>query len=339
MNFGTLLAIVLAAGTITAAAFLFRGLLDLVIVAVSIAVVAQPLCSRICARTKNRHVAALGTTLLVILLLSVTVGFSALVVWENLDYVTEIGNEILLFLDESSGSLLIDPFPIPAAEIDGWVRGQIGELVAASGELVIGIPWVILQLIIVFLVLYGCLVWGRPAFKEAMALLPKGNRRIAERICVPVKNTLYAIYIVHFSTSLLTFFIAIPFFFFLGWGHEIFFALIAGIFQLFPMIGDSALMVMLLVYSIAIGDLRAAALIVVIGFPVVSALPDMYYRPMMMGSRAAIHPVYMWIGFFGGAIAMGTVGILIGPVVVALVVSGYRILIDELTPSVEKSGT
>jgi predicted PurR-regulated permease PerM len=339
VNFGTLLAIVLAAITIIAAAFLLRGLLDLVIVAVSIAVVAQPLCSRICAKTKNRHVAALVITLLVILLLSVTVGFSALVVWENLDYITEIGNEILLLLDESSGSLLIDPLPVSAAGIDGWVRVQIGELVAASGELVIGIPWIILQLIIVFLVLYGCLVWGGPAFKEAMAVLPKENRKIAERIFIPVKNTLYAIYIVHFSTSFLTFLIAIPFFFFLGWGHEIFFALIAGIFQLFPMIGDSALMVILLVYSIAIGDLRAAALIIVIGFPVVSALPDMYYRPMMMGSRAAIHPVYMWIGFFGGAIAMGTIGILIGPVVVALVVSGYRILIEELTLSAEKSGT
>ncbi|MDT8358435.1 MAG: AI-2E family transporter [Methanomicrobiaceae archaeon] len=322
------LLIILIAGTLAGAAFMLRGLLVLIIVAVSIAVVVQPLFSRICARTKNRHVAALTTTLLVLMVLSVVVGFSAMVIWENRDYITEIGSEILLLLDESSGSLPLFPLSIPGLE--GWARVQIGELAAFSGDMVLRTPWAVLQLTVIFLVLYCCLVWGRPVLKEVERLLPQRNRQIAERIVVPVKNTLYAIYVVHLSTALLTFLIAIPFFFFLGWGHEIFFALIAGIFQLFPMIGDSVLMAILLVYSLASGDLRSAVLIAAVGYPVVSALPDMYYRPLMMGSRTAIHPVYMWIGFFGGAIAMGTVGILIGPVIVALVVAAYGIFIEEL---------
>ena len=331
--------ILLVAGTFIAAALMLRGLLDLVVVAVSIAVVARPLCSRICARTKNRHAAALATTLLVIFLLSAIVGFSAMMIWENMDYVAEVGNEILGLLDEGSGSLPLGSLPVTAAEIDQWARVQVGELAALSGDLVLGIPWAVLQLIVIFLVLYCCLVWGGPVLREALSLLPERNRQIAERISVPVKNTLYAIYIVHVSTALLTFLIAIPFFFILGWGHEIFLALIAGIFQLFPLIGDSVLMAILLVYSIALGDLRSAVLIAAVGYPVVSALPDMYYRPMMMGSRAAIHPVYMWIGFFGGAIAMGTVGILIGPVIVALVVAGYGIFMEELERAGGEAGS
>jgi predicted PurR-regulated permease PerM len=46
----------------------------------------------------------------------------------------------------------------------------------------------------------------------------------------------------------------------------------------------------------------------------------------MMGRRVAVHPVIMMIGIFAGVPFMGIVGFIVGPVLIALVVIGAKIL-------------
>ena len=94
-------------------------------------------------------------------------------------------------------------------------------------------------------------------------------------------NTLYSIYIVHISTSVITFFLAIPFFYVLGYGHIVFWSLIVALFQLIPIIGPTLIMIFLGIFALAQGDYRAAALIAVIGYPVVCAVPDLLFSPML----------------------------------------------------------
>jgi predicted PurR-regulated permease PerM len=50
-----------------------------------------------------------------------------------------------------------------------------------------------------------------------------------------------------------------------------------------------------------------------------------------MGKRIGIHPVIMMIGILGGISVMGMVGLIIGPLFIALLISSYIILIDKLT--------
>jgi predicted PurR-regulated permease PerM len=56
---------------------------------------------------------------------------------------------------------------------------------------------------------------------------------------------------------------------------------------------------------------------------------DFYYRPIMMEKRVAVHPVIMMIGIFAGVPFMGFVGFIIGPVLIALAVTGAQILAQE----------
>ena len=51
----------------------------------------------------------------------------------------------------------------------------------------------------------------------------------------------------------------------------------------------------------------------------------------MMGKRVAINPVLMMIGIFAGLPFMGVLGFIIGPVLIALVVTGYKILEEMLS--------
>jgi predicted PurR-regulated permease PerM len=87
------------------------------------------------------------------------------------------------------------------------------------------------------------------------------------------------------------------------------------------------IMVLLGIYALAAGDYRAGVLIAIIGYPIVCAVPDLFFRPIMMGKRASIHPAIMWVGFFGGLWVMGLVGFVLGPLILALLVAGGRELI------------
>ena len=66
-----------------------------------------------------------------------------------------------------------------------------------------------------------------------------------------------------------------------------------------------------------------------VGYPLLSAWLELLYKPVMMGKRVAIPTIMIMIGILAGVPFMGIVGFIIGPVLVALAVTGYKILAEE----------
>ena len=50
---------------------------------------------------------------------------------------------------------------------------------------------------------------------------------------------------------------------------------------------------------------------------------------MLVGRRVKIHPVIMFIGIFGGMLTLGLAGFVLGPVIVVLLITSYRIYVQE----------
>jgi predicted PurR-regulated permease PerM len=99
--------------------------------------------------------------------------------------------------------------------------------------------------------------------------------------------------------------------------------------MLIPLIGAQIMILFLALYFFGLGDIRGAAIMLLVGYPLLSGWIDFYYRPVMMGKRVAIHPVMMMIGIFAGVPFMGIAGFIIGPVLIALVVTCYKILAER----------
>jgi predicted PurR-regulated permease PerM len=55
----------------------------------------------------------------------------------------------------------------------------------------------------------------------------------------------------------------------------------------------------------------------------------------MMGRRVAVHPVFMMIGILAGVPFMGIVGFILGPVLVALTVTGFKIYAEQTGPTAD----
>jgi predicted PurR-regulated permease PerM len=323
------LTFVLIMGILVAATVAFWPLFDVIILSLSLAVVVLPLHRSLCNMMKE-GLAAGFTTLFVMFFFLSTFLFTINVIYQNGEYLAEIVSIIIEWVRSFRLEFLDAQLLIPPAEIAELLKSQVAVFSEYLSGLFRAIPLLIVKLIIFFLSLYMFIYRGDAIKEELMNHLPGKINEATDRMSEMSVNTLYAIYVVHFATSILTFILAVPFFYFLGYGHVLFYAVLAAIFQLIPILGPSFLMVFLAFFALTTGDTKSAALIAFIGYPVVCAFPDIYLRPLMMGKRASINPVLMWIGFFGGLAVMGIVGFVLGPLFIALMVSGYRILIDEL---------
>ncbi|MBP2145721.1 putative PurR-regulated permease PerM [Methanofollis sp. W23] len=322
------LTLVLVFAVFLTATVAFWDLLWVVVLALSLAVVVLPLQRRLVRWGIPEGVAALAVTVIVFLALTGAVGFTAAVLAQNADFLAEIVQGITGWI----GAAGVDPVASvgPESEAAAWFNEWTASLTDAATTFAAQVPTLVLDFIVFFLALYMFIYRGAAVAAELTAALPSRLRAAVERMTRASVDTLYAIYIVHVATSVITFFLAIPFFWVLGYDHVIFFAVMAGIFQLIPIIGPSVIMLIVGAFALSQGDLRGAALAAFVGYPLVCALPDIYFRPLMMGRRARIHPVIMWIGFFGGLVVMGLVGFILGPVLVVLAITAYHILVEEL---------
>jgi predicted PurR-regulated permease PerM len=151
-----------------------------------------------------------------------------------------------------------------------------------------------------------------------------------EKLAEIATNTIYALIIVQISAALIAFLLAIPFFMFLGVEDPVLFASLLGLATLIPLTGAEILIIIFTLYFLSIGDTRSAVITLFAGYPLLSGWIELYYGPMMMGKRVAIPTVLIMIGILAGVPFMGIAGFILGPVLVALAVTGTKILRDAV---------
>ena len=306
----------------------FWNLLDAVIIALSLAAVLIPAHRYLCRFVRPSYSSFLLTTVTAIAVFG-ALSYMGVILYQNSGLLGEMLQSVFSWATDSIPTSDIG-IQVTVTELDTLVTEFNEILVDFFSAQLTSIPLIIIKVIIFFCCLFLFFLWGDQIWNDVGTLWSQRQLHVIDRLTVMSTNTLYSIYIVHIATSVLTFLLALPFFWFMGYGNVIFFSLIAAIFQLIPIIGPTLIMLFMALYALSKGDVTGALFFLFIGYPVVCAVPDLLFRPIMMGKRAHVHPVVMWIGFFGGLAVMGLVGFILGPLFLALAVAAYPILIGEL---------
>lgn len=185
------------------------------------------------------------------------------------------------------------------------------------------------------IVLFGLLVKQREARRAALAMVPPAYHDVVASLVNRAKATLYAIFVLQAITGFGTFLIALPVFWILGYEAPFTLAVLSGVLQFAPIIGPS-----LLVGAVAIGDLLAgqvvrAATLAVAGGVLIGILPDMLIRPRFARRTAQLPGSLYFTGFTGGVLTLGPIGIIAGPLVVALFAESVSLLGEEVDHDVD----
>ncbi|MGE5831576.1 MAG: AI-2E family transporter, partial [Methanomicrobiales archaeon] len=287
-----LLAILLLA--IAAIFALFWHWLDMIPFGIAVAVVAAPAKNRLERRLPG-WLSALAIALVTLLLLSAGILVTIQAMQENLATNEEILGRIASGIEALSPQLTTAGIPegtvhTAVAWIEGSVQALAGFWLSLSLESVLLTPRVGL-----FFLSLGLALWkGEAVLRAVLPRIPPSWLSVYPNLAAVSVDTLYAVIVVHLLIVGLTFGLSLPFFWILGYGHVLYLSLVTAFCELVPVLGASIPMVVLLLYSLALGDLRGFLLVFFIGYLVVALLPEVTIRPILMGRRTLLSPVLMF---------------------------------------------
>jgi len=216
---------------------------------------------------------------------------------------------------------------LEAVEVQQWAIAQVQSLAVSFAT---AAPELAVKFALFVLLLFAILLKGGEAGRAAIAPIPHEYRDVAHALAARTRETLYAIYVLQLATSVTTLVVGYPFFWLLGYDAPFTLAMIAAILQFVPIIGPSLLIVPIALYHVAVGELLAGALVGVFGILLIAWLPDVTVRPRLARRSAGLPGSLYFVGFTGGLFTIGAIGIVVGPLIVAVFVEAVSLLAEEV---------
>jgi predicted PurR-regulated permease PerM len=307
---------------------IFWPLFDMAVIGGSLAVVLMPVHNRL-SRSTRPSISAAAITLGLLVVFAVVAYATLLILRANTGLIDQIFTTIGSWLANPSTQPGAFGFTLSKDTLEVWLAKGNALFVNYWTTLAANLLLVAFKGIVLFLSFFFLLLKGTAIKERIFRHLPGPVKCYCDQLTPVTVDTLYVIYIVQFAIAALTFFIAIPVFYLLGYGNIFFYSFLAAFCELIPILGSSVAFLIVGAYALALGDLRGLLIMIILGYVVVSALPEIYIRPVLVGRRVKINPVIMFIGLIGGLLTLGLAGFVLGPLIIVLVMRSYRIWTDE----------
>lgn len=231
--------------------------------------------------------------------------------------------------------------PIDARKhIHEWVQ-EIGKATAVT---IFGIaafvPYIVLQLVLILVSFFYFLIDG-PRFiswiNDRIPLDPDVRSKIVSTFANTTISVIWATFAAATVQSAIMF-VA----FLVLWVPAIFLATAATfILAWIPIVGSTPVWLLGAIYLYSQGSFFKA--VVMILFGIVTGISDNFVRPLVLKGRANMHPLISLVAIFGGIGIFGILGVFIGPLIAAVLISllqiwpliaerfGYRLKRSERT--------
>lgn len=294
-----------------------------------------PLYLKIKNKVKKEKLSALLTTIIITLLIIIPfiaiingLAFQAKDAYSAITKATNTDN-LANFQSLISDKLGLD-FNI--SNILSKFTGFIGDF---TKDFLAGLPNKIVQIFLFFFLIYYFFKEGPEVLDSLKELLPisKINRR---RIVVKLDELLKAIVHGSLITAAVQGMIGGIGFLIFGIGSPLFWGFLMAIFALIPFVGTGIIWLpaslILIINGILFqnGWLIAKGIGLILYGTFIISLVDNLLKPYLIGDRGKLHPALVLLGILGGISLMGFIGIIIGPIIIALFLSLVELYRDEL---------
>jgi predicted PurR-regulated permease PerM len=300
----------------------------------AIAIALMPFHKRLSCIIKP-SVSVIFITVWVLLVLLLVLSVSASIVYGTIDHIGTMVASLVHGFNNTGISAFLPAFT--EEQFSHMPETLVQLLLQSLLSLTSNVMQSLISIIIFFLSLSMLLYYGEQIWNTLTRTLSLKLFLAVEKMAEIATNTIYALIIVQISAALIAFLLAIPFFTFLGVDDPLLFASLIGLATLIPLTGAEILIIIFALYFMSIGDTRGAVITLFVGYPLLSGWIELYYGPMMMGKRVAIPTVMIMIGILAGVPFMGIAGFIVGPVLVALAVTGSKILGDVVSDTASRS--
>jgi predicted PurR-regulated permease PerM len=226
----------------------------------------------------------------------------------------------------TSGLMSVSPEQIQAFAIQGS-KSLLMLLVASSGAFFAGVLGVLVEVTLTLFLLFFFVRDGEQAVARGLALVPLSAER-KEHLVGHLSAVTRAVALGTLLTAVCQGILVGLGFAFTGLPSPVVFGVLSSLAALIPLVGSSLVWVPAAMVLVAHGRVGAAIFLAFWGLVVVS-LVDNIVRPLVVSGRAEISTLPVLLGLMGGLATFGAIGIILGPVVVALVLALFRFAEEE----------
>jgi predicted PurR-regulated permease PerM len=220
------------------------------------------------------------------------------------------------------------------SQIKFFIKTATDWIVKTGSSFLISLPNAVLNLFVIFFALFYFLKDGEKVVRSINSYLHIHHKNFSSlllRLNEILKGVIYGYLFVGLIQGVLG---AIGFFI-VGIQSPLFWGLVMAFMSLIPLLGTGLIWapasLLLILNGIFLGS--TSLVIKGIGLFVYSAVlvagVDNFIRPKLISGKAKVHTAITMLGVFGGIMVFGALGVILGPVILALTVEMIRIYLVE----------
>jgi predicted PurR-regulated permease PerM len=227
-------------------------------------------------------------------------------------------------------SWLDDTFGIDIAQLRGWLtvgaQRVLQTIASLGGKVFLGALGTVIGFALMLFVLFFFLRDGASMLSIVRELIPMSEPakdRLFNHLAAVTRAVVYGTGL----TALLQGALVAISFAIIDLPSPVVFGVITALAALLPFAGSGVVWVPAAIV-LAVQQRWGAALFMVLWGALLVSLVDNFIRPLLVSGRAEVGTLTVFIGVLGGIAAFGTIGLILGPVVLALIIALLRFTLE-----------
>ena len=314
-----------------------------------LAIMFYPVHARMLRWIPNRNVAAFLSTSVVIFFISLAaVLLGRAIVSGLVDIYQSLANPqsgkerlgiyIVSLVERAVGSVN-RYFPSSVSDLRGAISSQAEKMISSLIAMTAGVLGTVTSLLvnasISFFILFFFLRDGRSMLRRAAVIVPLRRGQVI-RLYVCVKDTLNAILYGTLAIAVIQGGLTAIAFSFLGISSPVLWGVVTSLCALLPVIGTA--FVFLPAMGMLVYNGHWIKSLILLGWALAIVHPvDNLLRPYLIGGRTKLSTLYVFFALLGGLKAFGSLGLFIGPLILALTVALFKVVREEWQTSIPTS--
>lgn len=307
--------------------YIIRGFIITILSAMILAYIFYPIYNKLYKSTKNKVLSALLVSFVLILVISIPVFFASnTIINESVKFFHTVNN-----IDISDFSEKLSNFFGDNVDLAFYVKEIVNKLslyiAESTSSFILAVPSKVLAGFIMLFVMYYLFKDGKDFVEKMKSYLPLKSRykdSIAKKFDEVVYAVLYGTVVTAFIQGVVG---GIGLWVF-GVSSPLLLSLIMALLAMLPFLGPWLIWLPAAIMKIIEGDNVNGIGLLIYGLLIVSTV-DNIIRPKLIGMKSKIHPVVVLVGVLGGLASFGLLGVILGPLILAIAITFMQIYLSE----------
>jgi predicted PurR-regulated permease PerM len=310
------------------AIYMIRSYIITIISATLLSYIFYPLYKKIKAAIRNDNISSLITTMMVVIIIIIPLVFTAnALINQSIDFLYSFKD-----IDITKVETFIGKYLGENVEIEEYTKDLVNKftlyVAKTTSDFVVSLPKRIIDFFVMLFMMFYLFKGGPKLIermKEHIPLKDIHKKHIARKFNGIVYASLYGLVLTAFiqgavgALGLWIFDVPSP----LLWG------LVMIVLSMLPVVGTGFVWFPAALYKIFTDDTFNGFGLLLYGIFIVSTI-DNIIRPKIVGAKGKIHPIMVLLGVLGGIQVFGILGIILGPLILAILSVFLDIFLVEL---------